>query len=180
MFEARFRRVARHVFGTSDVTQECAVQLLNELKKHQAPDVSNDQSASELRTNGAWLAKIAFGNAARLQKRERAKKRSVLKEETLIENDLSADNPSPVRIAEARELTVQLLKALEDLEGIEREIIRRHYQEQQSLNLIASELGLCRKRVQRTHGKIISYLRTRLDSRTQDSLDAEIQLDTNR
>lgn len=142
-------------FGTSDVSQECAIQLIKEFQNR-----SDDQPPPQI-TN-AWLAKIAFGHAARLRKREVADKRAVNRETAQANGTLVSKSDTPANLAENKEITSLLLHELSELPPVESEIIRRHYQERESLSSIASSVGLERKKVQRLHRQIIVRLRSRL------------------
>ena len=153
-------------FGTSDVVQECAVQLIHEFEK-----LAPEDAAPPIKKS--WLSKIGFGNTARLKKRDRAQCRSVERESSGA-CDFPSHQATPDEIAASEEIANRLVVALSTLNSLESEIINRHYRLQQSLNSIATDLGLSSKKIQRSHRAIIQKLKKELTrSRNPQFKDAQ-------
>ncbi len=141
-------------FGTSDISQELAVQLIeyNRVDKHNR--TSDEPATSSL----AWLSKVGKNVASKLRRYNSAAKRSV-DVESEFDNQLHSSGQTPIDIAAFRELSTELIIAISSLDSVSRLIIDGHYNKGMSLNAIAEDLELSPRSVQRKHLQAIAELR---------------------
>ena len=142
-FEFRFR--------TSDIMQECAVQLIKEKSKRQ--NTSND-----LPSNRGWLKTIAVSVVCKMRRFHLAKKRDVRRESQPSENCIE-ESHTPSEIAVFREMSAQLFLAIANLEKSQRRIVHDHYHRGLSLAKIAEQLELDPQYVRRQHKSALEKLR---------------------
>lgn len=157
-------------FGTSDVTQECAIQLINEFR-------SRAEKKEEPTITRKWLKLIGRGTAWKLRRKNDALRRSV-SAETLKDLDRvpNAASQSPDAVAILNEHSASLIYAIGQLSPLERTVIDGHYTKQMSLNEIARSLGINRKKIQRVHSAALAKLKTELvESQKVASIKADPQ-----
>ena len=145
-------QASRARFQTSDVTQECALQLIKEFRKKEA-------AGQEPQITKSWLSKIGAGTSAKLRRTNNAACRSV-ERETRVDVQLNAiSSSSPDEIAAFREIQSFLVLALTRLSPEENEIIDLRYNKNQTISAIGRTMGLPRHQVQSMHNKALDKIR---------------------
>lgn len=139
-------------FQTSDVTQECALQLIKEFRKKEAEGVEPEITKS-------WLAKIGSGTASKLRRTNNAACRSVERETREDVQLNSVSHSTPDELAAFREMQSFLVLALTRLTPEENEIIDLRYNNSQTISAIARTLDLPRHQVQSMHDKALDKIR---------------------
>ena len=141
-------------FGTSDVVQECAVQLLTEFRSRQ----NKHEEPQPIRKS--WLAAVATRVAANLRRACDAQCRSIEVEESAT--DFVSHQRDVTDQVLANEMSARLLHALGELSAIERQVLSLKYQRQFTFEAISKELDISSKRVQRIRNAAIAKLQKSL------------------
>ena len=137
-------------FGTSDILQESAIQLLSEAEKRQA-----DQPIPQ-----TWLTKIGRGTASKLRQKHSAARRSVAVEHGPPTESSASSLPSPDAFVSGQELSSKLVRCLARLKHDQREIIHRYVSRQESFNSIAKQLDLPPHQIRRIYKKSLLELKS--------------------
>ncbi len=160
-------RCSNSRFDTSDVVQEALIQTWLEKGKHHvdsvpgSPDGKQDeplQTSTELanedhdkdrrKVSNVWLNIVSKGHLAKAFRHHFAGKRSLNKETTPDKNhDSESRAAGPVQQAEENEMTRLVLLAINDLDDLQRAIIRKRCFGGQSVTAVSAELGITEYRV---------------------------------
>ena len=141
-------------FGTSDISQELAVRLI-ELDQNTDEECFREESKT---CSKPWLSKVGKNIASKLRRYHSAAKRNV-KSESELEKGVQSGTQSPCENAIFHEHSVELVIAISSLDSISRLIIDGHYSKGKSLSAIAKDLELNPRYVQRKHKQAIDELR---------------------
>lgn len=146
-------------FSTSDVTQECAIQLISEFSSADA-----DASPRDRQITLAWLKTIARGTAAKMRRKNSAACRSIEREENVNLGFKSKEALRPDEEIEIREMTSKLVSVLATIGTFQRRVIDGHYRNGKSLRAIALEMDICPKKIQRVHNAALAEIKRKLRS----------------
>lgn len=137
-------------FHTSDVTQECAVQLIKEFEKEDRKDP---------RITKSWLKKIGYGTSAKMHRKNAAECRSAKRESGDDVAFYSEPQATPAELAEYREIQANLVIALTKLDREEHELIDAVYNNNQSLNQFAKSNGLTYHCARKVHAGALQKIK---------------------
>ena len=151
-------QASRSRFQTSDVTQECAVQLIKEFRKREAEGV-------EPQVTKTWLTKIGRGTASKLRRQTNAQCRSVARESyQAVHRHTTTDN-KPDDLAISKEIQSMLVFALTRLSSEENEVIDLRFNHNQTISAIARHMDLPRHQIQKIHDEALDKIRQDLESK---------------
>lgn len=145
----RHRGAMQRCFRTSDVLQEAAIQLLDEIEK---------KGAENIQVTQAWLNRIGRGHASRLRIRHAAQKRSAYATEVHVE-DRASSCQTPDQVAERRDQWSNMVLCLGKLESDQRTIIHQHDIDGRSFREIAECMGLQEHTVRRRYHASLKELK---------------------
>ena len=150
-------QASRSRFQTSDVTQECAVQLIKEFRKREAEGV-------EPQVTKTWLTKIGRGTAAKLRRHTNARCRDVTRESKQDVQLHSSTDVNPDELAVSNEMQSMLVLALTRLSVEENEVIDLRFNHNQTISAIARHMDLPRHQIQKIHDTALDKIRQDLES----------------
>ena len=144
-------RPYRARFGTSDVVQECAVQLIQERQPMET------QQSTDSQVPKSWLFKIGRGVASKMRRFNDAKCRAINSEAIMDVEQIGSDESGSTLKANAT--VAALVLATSGLDSHLRKIIDMHYRQRLSLREIACRLKLHPKAIQRQHKLALNQLK---------------------
>ena len=119
----------RSRFGTSDVIQECGIQIWKKISQ-------SGQSLNEI--NSSFIRQVAMGHLCRLHRHNLASKRS-------IKHEASQTEQYGVPCADSKykhEHAMAMVEGLQSLTATQQEIITRRFFEEETFETISHELKL--------------------------------------
>ena len=151
--KGRVYGACRSRFQTSDISPECAVQLIREVKKNKRIQDDGDPQISV-----AWLQTIGRGMLAKLLRFNEAQCRRASSQVELQSHSVTQES-HPDDSAELSEASSALVLAASKLKPLQRQIIDLHYRQGWTLKKIGLKTGFHEKHIQRQHKLALERLR---------------------
>lgn len=145
----------RSRFRTSDVVQECGIQIWKKIQSQGKP-------ANEI--NSSYIRKVAIGHLCELHRFNLAAKRSVKREVANTAVDQVGTCYTPDNSNSKHEQAFAMLDSLRVLPPNQKDIVIRRFFEEQSFEAIAASLDLTIYRVRKLYESSLVTLRESVEA----------------